>query len=238
MKKITLLLSALVLSTPLAALAANFEGKVTMKMSGPTGSPQQLNFSLKEGLSRIDMSMQGQTAAMIFEPAKQQMTMLMPEQKMYMVHSVADQQRPGGAAAGEQATFEKTGEKEKILGYDCVKYVSKSKEGTSDIWITDQLGTFMGLGGGNPMAAMGGGRRGNQGGAALQAWERELRGKDAFPLRVVTRSNEGKETFRMEATAVEKQSLPASLFTVPSDYQDMGAMMRGMGMPPGMPPGR
>ena len=56
-----------------------------------------------------------------------------------------------------------------------------------------------------------------------------------FPLRVIT-SKDGKETFRMEATSIEKQSLDASLFEPPADYRDIGSMMKGM-MPGGMPPG-
>lgn len=57
-----------------------------------------------------------------------------------------------------------------------------------------------------------------------------------FPLRVVSTDKGSKETFRMEATEVKKESLPDSLFAPPADYQkfDMGGMMRGMGLP-GMP---
>ena len=44
----------------------------------------------------------------------------------------------------------------------------------------------------------------------------------------------GKENFRMEATAIEQQTLPATLFSPPADYQklDMGGMMQGI---PGLP---
>lgn len=79
---------------------------------------------------------------------------------------------------------------------------------------------------------MGGGPGG--GGAVPQAWERALAGKDLFPLRVVARDKGGKEDFRLEATAIEKQTLAAALFAPPAGYQklDMGGMMQGM---PGLP---
>jgi hypothetical protein len=66
-----------------------------------------------------------------------------------------------------------------------------------------------------------------------------LAGKGVFPLRVVTTTG-GKETYRMEATAVEKTALPASTFAAPADFKNLSDMMRGMGMPggiPGMPGG-
>ena len=83
-----------------------------------------------------------------------------------------------------------------------------------------------------------------------KAWERALEGKELFPLRVVAhekggsaRAEKGKssdkakskgkasgDTFRMDVTAIDKTSLPDSMFTPPPGYQkfDMGAMMRGM----------
>jgi hypothetical protein len=158
------------------------------------------------------------------------MTILMLDQKMFMTQAMPKQVAAAGLAEGAAgATVEITTTKEKILGYDCVKYVAQSKEGTSEIWVTDQLGAFLGLGG----PAMGGGRRGS-GASAPQGWEAALAGKGVFPLRVVTSAG-GKETFRLEATAIEKVALPDSTFSTPADFQDLGGMMRGMGMPGGIP---
>jgi hypothetical protein len=42
----------------------------------------------------------------------------------------------------------------------------------------------------------------------------------------------------MVATNINEESLDDSMFTIPSDYKDMSAMMQGMGaMPGGMPGG-
>jgi hypothetical protein len=219
---------------PAAVFAASFEGKITMKMSGPKGAPSALTFSVKEGFSRTDLgSGGGPNAAIIIDAAKQEMTMLMLDQKMYMTQAMP---KPTAVAAGttESAAgsgFEITTTKEKILGYDCVKYVTKSKEGTSQIWVTDQLGTFLGFG----APAAGGGRGGPGGGApAPQGWEAAITGKGVFPLRVVT-TDGAKETFRLEATNVEKISIPAAAFYAPSDFQNLSAMLKGMGMPDGIP---
>ena len=75
-------------------------------------------------------------------------------------------------------------------------------------------------------------------GGAPQGWEQLLQGKEMFPLRIVSTAADGKVT-RVEVTALEKGTQPASDFTPPADYQDMSQMMKGMGMPGGMgmPPG-
>ncbi len=236
-KRLLSLFTALL--TPAALFAASFEGKVTMKMTGPKDAPPAMVFSLKEGFSRIDMTgAEGRNAGIIFDAAKNEMTILMLEQKMYMTQAIPKPSATATAGgASDNSTVEVTTTTEKILGYDCTKYVSKSKDGISEMWVTDQLGSFLGFGGG---AAGGGGRRGMGGGApAPQGWEEALAGRGVFPLRVVTTQG-GKETMRMEATAVEKQTVPAALFYPPSDFKNLSEMLRGMGMPggiPGMPGG-
>ena len=231
MKKLLPLLVAVL--APVALSAASFEGKVTMKMSGPREAPPAMTFSLKDGFSRIDMAgADGRSTGIIYDVAKQEVTILIPDQKMYMTQVMA--KPPATAAVAEGAAggaLEITTTKEKILGYDCVKYVAQTKEGISEIWVTDQLGAFLGFGG-DPG---GGGRRGPGGGvAAQQGWSQVLAGKSVFPLRVVTTAG-GKETFRMEATAIEKIALPDSTFAAPADFKNLSEMMRGMGMPGGMP---
>ena len=100
------------------------------------------------------------------------------------------------------------------------------------MWLTDKLGTFRGLGSGAQANAFGG-RRGGAKTQQEQAWEKALAGKNMFPLRVVGSAPDGKETYRMDVTAVEKKSLPDSDFLPPPDWKkfempNMGDMMKGM----------
>jgi hypothetical protein len=84
------------------------------------------------------------------------------------------------------------------------------------------------------MAALGGASGGADQTPATSGWEQALLGKGVFPLRVVTTLS-GKETFRMEATAIKKAPQPALLFAPPADFQNLGQMMQGIpGLPPGM----
>ncbi len=251
MKKLSALLIGSVLLFPHSLAAEAFEGKVTMKITDSSGKAvPPLTFNLKEGFSRIDMEAgPGMTAGMIMDLNKKEMTILIPQQKMYMVQPLtlaAAASTAGVPDTTAEVSFEKAPDTEKILGYDCVKFIAKTKDSTTEIWTTDQLGTFlgMGMGGGGPMGGMMGGRRGGPAGAGSQPWAQALAGKNFFPLRVVTHNASGKETTRMEVTAIEKQSLPASLFAPPAGWQNLSDMMKNMGggmpagmMPPGMPGG-
>lgn len=210
------------LTTSATVFAAAFEGTVRMKMSQPRGDALEMTYRVKEGFVRTEIQTEQSTVATIVDLAKQEMIILMPEQQMYMTQSFAAAAAAAQSGKHAEVSFEKTGETEKILGYDCVKYVSKSKDQISDVWVTEALGRFVGLGQG-----------GNAGGRRAQkpaSWESALMNKDFFPLRVVSRDAKGKEQFRMEAVAVDKQTQPASLFAPPAGYQkfDMGSMMRGL----------
>jgi hypothetical protein len=232
--KIKLLsLFAGLLLAPLATNAADFEGKIGMKMTGD-GRSMDMNYAMKGGKIRIEMP-QGQ-GAMVMDPAKKETTMIMDQQRMYMVMPVPDAAPQAETAkAAEAPKLEKTGQTEKILGYTAEKYLVTQQDGQkAEMWLAEGLGTFMSPGASNPMAGMG--RRGSAPGGNAQAWEKALAGKSLFPLRVVGRDRADKEIYRMEVTSIDKSTLPDSLFAPPAGYQkfDMGAMMQGGGMP-GMP---
>lgn len=217
-----LLTSALL--APAALFAAAFEGKVDFAITAGRGQSQQINYSVKGDKIRIEMPGQKGMGGMIMDPAKKETLVLMDEQKMYMVMAMPDVQAQAAAAKPGDVKLEKTGQKEKILGYEAEKYISTSDGTTTELWLAEGLGTFMSFSRSNPMAGRGGKAQ------PSQEWERALAGKELFPLRVISKDKGGKESFKMEATAINKQALPDALFTPPAGYQklDMGGMMKGM----------
>lgn len=222
------LLAIAALAAPAVLGAASFEGQVRMKISDARGRSHEMEQRIKGDRVRTEMNTRkGETMAVIMDLPKREMIMLMPEQHMYMVHALPD---PMAAAGADDAdfSFEKTGETEKILGYTCTKYLAKSKDATTDVWVTEELGRFAGFG--NGPGPMGMGRRAA---APRAAWEKALAGKDFFPLRVVSHDAKGKENFRLEALSVDKSPQPDSLFVPPADFRkfDMGGMMQGLGLP-------
>ena len=217
---------ALFLTFSTAALtAATFEGRITLGMKSGKDKEMVIAYAMKPGLCRMEPQMEGaEGMASIINWSKMEMIMLMEEQKMYMVMPMKGAVNRAAEAAGtHDAKVVKTGETETILGYLCEKYVTTEKNDTVEMWVTDKLGTFMGMsaqGGGSPMGGMfGGGGRGKRSGGGA-SWEEAIKGKEGFfPLRVVGKNAKGKETFRMEAKSVEPGSLPDSLFAPPADYQ-------------------
>ncbi len=220
------------LTATLAHAAGAFEGKVSLAISAGKGQSQQLDYSIRDTAMRIDMTAEGQTFSSIMDMKKLEMMILMPSEKMYMVMALKDTvEKAAKQAKGKEPDIEKTGRTETILGYKCDEYVTKDKKTTTEIWIAEGLGTFMGMGNnsGGGMGGMFGGKK-----KAADSWEEKFKGKPGFPLRVVSRDAKNKETFRMEATKIEPGSLPASLFQPPAGWQkfqmpSMGDMLKGMG---------
>jgi hypothetical protein len=202
--------------------AKTFEGTVTMKLSNGHEGAHDLTYSVKDGVVRTDFKVnEKMTATAIMNIAQDEMTILMPGQPMYMTMPIKRTAEKVTGQSMDDVSLENTGITEKILGYNCTKYLAKSKQGVTEIWATTELGSFMGLGAGmgGPMS-----RKPSPG------WEKFLVGKDFFPMRVVGGEKEG-NSFRLEVTSVEPKTLPASLFVPPEGYHkfDMSGMMQGMG---------
>jgi len=204
-----------------------FEGQVSFTITSSKGRAQQLDYTMKGQALRMDINSDGHEVSNIIDMGKRQMTILIHEQRMYMVRPMPDvagmARSASSAAPGNPASpdLEKTGQTETILGYKCQQVLVKDQGKVTEIWLADGLGMFMGLGGGNPM--MGGGSRG--GGANAGKWEQVLKGTGGFPLRVLTRDASGKETFRMEATRITPGPQPDSEFAPPEGYVNPMAQM-------------
>jgi hypothetical protein len=165
-----------------------------------------------------------------------------------MVQAIAESRNPLSRPGSAEPTLEKIDGTEKILGYDCGLYVVKRKDSTTQLWLTEQLGAFVGFGldagkGSKSSAPMSppspGGAPGRASASNPNSWESLVAGKNLFPLRVITIITEGQETSRLEAAGVEKKSLSDSDFAPPAGWEkfDMGSMMRSMLPPPPPFPG-
>jgi len=92
---------------------------------------------------------EGMNAAAIIDTGKQMITVLMPAQSMYMTMPM--KQTIDKATSGKvnrDTALENTGITKNILGYEYTKYLAKGRDGTTEIWATTELGSFMGLGSG------------------------------------------------------------------------------------------
>ncbi len=218
-----LCLGALVL-TP-ALFADTFAGKISLAITDAKGKTTVMNQTMKGTATRLEA--EGMPGAMIMDFSKKEMIMLMNDDHMYMVMPIKD-----GAAHEHQtkpaaeAEIVVTGKTETILGYHCKQIMVTEGKETTEMWVAEGLGLFAGMG----APAGGGGMFGSKKGKAESAqWERALKGKGGFPLRVISRNAAGKETYKMEAKKIEKGGVTDADFLPPKDFQkfempDMGNM--------------
>jgi len=222
------LLAGLSLAAAGFAAPGTFAGKVRFEITtGTTTMP--MTYVIKGQLVRTEIQTpNGQTAVMLIDLAKREMTMLIPQQKMYMVHPLPD---PAAGAAptqtqGSPPDIQATGEFDTILGCKCQKFTVKSGNSSTDIWAAEGMGVFL-----NPA---GGGMMGRGRAAPRSAWEAEMAQRGSFPMRVVSHDAAGNQTFKMEATAIDTTTPDDALFAPPPDYKkfEMPAMPGMGGMNP------
>ena len=209
MKKNSFLLFCLLLA-PAAIFGSSFEGKIRVSAKSPKrDQPAFVDYSIKEGLLRMDMtSADGSTSYIsIWNMNKHELTNLMPDKQAYIAIKTADIPTVAQAEA-PHVQFEKTGGTETILGYPTTKYLYKDTvHGTSsEVWAAEGLGTFMTV------------RSAVSNHGIMSPLEKELAARGVFPLRIINHNSSGAETSRVEAVSIDKKTIPDDTFTVPSDY--------------------
>lgn len=202
-----------------AMMDANPQMKAMMEkmMQGGSGGnmisnmmPKGMIVRVKDGNSLV--TTEGGIMSGDFLHTADKSVMLNREDKTY---SVMPSREDKMSEQAQKPTVTKTSETAKILGYTCTKYVvtmtDRGHTITSNIWTTTDIK-------GIDMKAM--------------AKHQMNRGQSMFydnmegvPLRIVSGTAQGQMT--MEATDIKRESLDASLFTIPSDYKETQGMFGG-----------
>ena len=198
----------------LGAFGAPFEGRIAMRITEGKKTTTA-TFYCKGDLMRIESSESDEGYA-VFDMASKTMTMIMPSQKMYMVMNAGAHAQP--TAKSDPPV--KTGNKEKILGYECDEYTVTDGKKVTTFWGARGLGVFHSM------------MRGGPGGPppGPSALEKAAEAEGVFPLRTIETNARGKEVSRTEVTSVEPGAQPDSLFMPPEGFQkfempNMGSMM-------------
>jgi hypothetical protein len=211
-----LLCLSLLLITPALVAADAFVGKVSFAITSAKGKTITMNQSFNGTAVRTDTD--AGPGGVIMDFGKKEMIILMTAQHMYMVRPMNPSDIPQdikNKQAANNPDVEATGKTEKILGYTCNQIITKDAKSTTEIWVAEGLGMYFAMGGQG-----GGGMFGKRGNADTAAkWEQALKGKGGFPLRVITHDAAGKETFRLEATKIEKGGVTDADFAPPADFQ-------------------
>ncbi len=203
---------------PLAA--QGFEGVVVWQVAQGQGTMTQMYKGTKV---RTEMNQGGREGVMLLDNTMTTMTMIMPQQKMYMTMDLKGMAAMGGPSHDMDHTPPKitaTGKTETIAGRTCEIYryaEAAGKPETMEMCVAKGMGFFM-MGQG-PMGG-GGGPLGNLAKAAANPEYAKLYKDGFFPLRL-SQLEGGTPKLMMQAQSVEAKSLDASLFTVPAGFSEM-----------------
>jgi hypothetical protein len=204
-----------------AASGGDFEGVIQMTMTLPQGKADA-TYYLKPGHARIETKLPqvpGSETVMLWDIPTGKMTALMVTQKLYRTVDMSDATSGAGNNQPAPPKLTDTGKQETVAGYPCEHWlVGASQDMDIDMCIAKGLGSF----GGGPM---GQGPLGNlfskKSGPDLASNPElaKLIEGGAFPLKTSMSSN-GKTSFSMEATSINRQKVDDSKFSVPADYKE------------------
>lgn len=233
---------------PLAMLAG-FEGEIDITAKGKT-SPAPVNLSLlvKNEVVRIDAPpdlLASPQAQSFLGPGKVYALLKAAEKKVIVVldgkqqaividlDQAADQAKSfrqhgaGGPGAGASPAADppkvvKTGKTETIAGYSCEDWdVLSSDKSKLSLCVANKGASWFHL----PLTGI----------PTEQAWALELLDGKHFPMRGIASEKDGSEAGRVEVTKLDKRTLDAAQFEVPTAYKQVTLtdMLAGLG---GVPP--
>lgn len=183
-------------TAPLAS-QEQFQGLVEYRLAGG----HTMAMYIKGDRVRSEFAMGGNTMAAIMNLETRQMQMLMSGQRMVMTMALPDESMEHG---GGEVEVSRTGRTDVVAGHRCeIVTVTDERGGTSEVCGATDLGTFV-------MA------RGPMQREPTPAWARGM--ENFFPLRVTDAT---RNEVVLEATKIERQDVPESMFTVPEGYRTM-----------------
>jgi hypothetical protein len=185
---------------------APFEGVVTFELEEGT----TLDYSVRQGLVRLDVNGKGSQAAMIMDPAAHKMYMLMPTQQMYMEMAIPEADGSVEVPA-DQPKPKKTGKTDIVAGHPCEYWVMRHKDGDTEVCLASDLGGFYGFGN-------------TTGKGGVPEWQEQL-SKNYFPLKVIGNEDGGRKVVLL-ATKVERKALEKAMFVPPASYKKMTMSMQ------------
>ncbi len=185
-----------------------FEGEIEMSVTIAASMPITWKVESKGDKTRIEAI----ASTTITDTAAKKMWSLQPATHSYVETDLSSLAAASAAAkaGGPKVSVKKTGRTDKVAGYDCDVYTVDDPSGAlSDAELCLASGfSMLALGLGGPFSSFGS--------AASEEWSEIL--SHGFPLRVVLRDPSGAPLVKMEATHIERRSVPDSEFEIPPGY--------------------
>lgn len=197
---LVVLIAAVVIS------AQSFEGFVKYKIEGE-GETSFLKYYKKGENVRMEPEMKDMEigGAILFKEGKTYM--LMQAQNMYMVfeEGMFDMMEDEAEEEEEYNEPVNTGETKDILGYSCEKWIFDDEDYITEVWAAKGLGEFVILSA--PMAK-----------EKMPDWYNDISEGGFFPMLVEAKKRDGSLDGRMEVVEIKEESVPNSMFEIPSNY--------------------
>jgi hypothetical protein len=224
---------AVILAAALAAAplqgqpAQSFEGVVRYTVQ-VEGERSEMLYMAKGSKARNEVRMGRRQFIMLTDLATGQVMTLDPESKSYTVIDASDDDD------SDLPKITATGRSETILGYKCEHYLVDSEEVKADICAAKGMGFFS-------SQEMSWARRSASAQRELAAKNPEYAKilKEGFlPLKFTVTDPDTKEQSVVEATSIERKTLPAALFAPPAGYRRVQLPGESPGGTPGQVPTR
>ncbi len=205
-------LAGLIISWATAS-AQNFEGIISFDATA-NEITSSFEYYVKGSRMRLEVEGPGtQGAAIIIDAESNIATMLVPGSKMYVEFDLSKPMPGAKKISPESVVLTRTGRSEEIAGQDCDEYIASSPSMKAEVWAASGFGTFMQF---DPAP---------KSASPSSSLERRLSQQGLFPMKMIVRDLAGKETSRIEATRIRRQTLNNSLFSVPVGWMRMDLNM-------------
>lgn len=203
---------ALVLSAGWVQAAESFEGELDMKITAPRGKTVTVQYFVKGHKARTMVTTEDEkfSGGGIYDWQAKQMTIILDQQKMYMVGQVHPEKYQSEYDKHLKVT--KTDKTLVILGHKCQEWDYTSENDNGKVWMTPGIGSWWG----SQMAAQSDKVPSDQKALVKLVVEQKL-----FPMKWETADKSGKPLGSGEVTKIEKKSLSSSLFQPPAGYKKM-----------------
>jgi hypothetical protein len=196
-----------------SASAVPFEGEIVMnvKDEAATHVPTSITYDIKGDMIRAVPAAPAHVRT-ISNLANQSAYSIDDGQKEYMDFDAAKTSSPG-------AKVVKTGKVEKVAGVDCEDWSIDDGSQKMDVCVAKGVAFF-------DLAA-------DPKTATEPEWAAALTKEKVFPLRAVAHDKAGKEEYRAEATRLDRKSLDATLFQLPTGFKkgDVSAGIKTASLP-------
>lgn len=211
MKLLTPLIALLCL-VPAAHAATAWEGLVTLDVTGPGMPSQLINYSIRNGIVRVDL-LGGDNGSRLVDPVKKEIIIIAPGGQTYTRQPFAP-----APAIDPGVQVEKLALTDPIQGHPTSHYTVKAGGMRAEVWLADDMpAEFWRLTDGAP-------------------WAMALVGKNGLLLRAIIRDANGREIMRMNPQTVRPMRQMAADFVPPPGAKEVAvtaqAPVASMPVPP------